>query len=476
MVSSLFGVAAIAMIDKRDSGPPAPQPADCIDRRYTAADGHETVRIGIQSADRLRRESLAAHLDTLPQFTVVGRVARYEDVGALCALERPAIVLLDAGQGVREAVAGCRLTRDRCPDVCVAVTYEQLTRQELTALRVAGADALVPYAHGLAAVIGVLHELAAGASKPYPSNAGLSGRQREILLLLASGHNATEIAGLLGISPGTVESHKRQIYAKLGAASALQAVARAASFGIIDEYDVSSTPTHTQTDPLPAPVAGWLPTVENGRPLLTLAAGGHTETLDRVVVTLIAHRLPVVRNNAPSWIEPMHGLRWHRGRIARVLVDPAPDHWRMATASWRCTVVVRSRQYRTSSLAAFANGGTALLQADHIEAHLVPVLMLLTQGYIVTDSSFAQPLERAASMRFAGRELRKPTLTAREHDILSSIGRSLTVRQTARRLGIAVKTVENNQVHLFRKLGVHNRAEALAAAYSLGLLRPDGLQ
>jgi DNA-binding CsgD family transcriptional regulator len=35
-----------------------------------------------------------------------------------------------------------------------------------------------------------------------------------------------------------------------------------------------------------------------------------------------------------------------------------------------------------------------------------------------------------------------------------------------------VKTVENAQGHLFRKLGVHNRASALATAYALGLLQP----
>jgi DNA-binding CsgD family transcriptional regulator len=72
----------------------------------------------------------------------------------------------------------------------------------------------------------------------------------------------------------------------------------------------------------------------------------------------------------------------------------------------------------------------------------------------------------------AERPLLTPTLTARENDILQSIGRSLTVRQTARLLGIAVKTVENTQGHLFRKLGVHNRTEALTTGYSLGLLEP----
>ncbi|SDL49035.1 DNA-binding response regulator, NarL/FixJ family, contains REC and HTH domains [Lentzea albidocapillata subsp. violacea] len=63
-----------------------------------------------------------------------------------------------------------------------------------------------------------------------------------------------------------------------------------------------------------------------------------------------------------------------------------------------------------------------------------------------------------------------PTLTHREHDILDSIARGESVRQTAHALGIAVKTVESEQRQLFFKLRVHNRSQALSEAQRLGLL------
>lgn len=63
-----------------------------------------------------------------------------------------------------------------------------------------------------------------------------------------------------------------------------------------------------------------------------------------------------------------------------------------------------------------------------------------------------------------------PDLTARELDILRSIARGDTVRQTARLLAIAEKTVESLKARLFLKLGTHNRAGAIRAAYALGLL------
>ena len=93
---------------------------------------------------------------------------------------------------------------------------------------------------------------------------------------------------------------------------------------------------------------------------------------------------------------------------------------------------------------------------------------------IARQRGFGWPSRRSWYTKYVG--VQKPTLTAREYDILKSIGRSLTVRQTARTLGIAVKTVENTQGHLFRKLGVHNRVEALTAAYSLRLLQPGSTQ
>jgi DNA-binding NarL/FixJ family response regulator len=72
-----------------------------------------------------------------------------------------------------------------------------------------------------------------------------------------------------------------------------------------------------------------------------------------------------------------------------------------------------------------------------------------------------------------GRSVSAAELTRREGDILRSIAAGDSVRQTARTLGIAVKTVQSEQRQLFAKLAVHNRLEALTAARSLGLVTHD---
>ena len=75
-----------------------------------------------------------------------------------------------------------------------------------------------------------------------------------------------------------------------------------------------------------------------------------------------------------------------------------------------------------------------------------------------------------ARIQVSGEPRSTLSLTPREREILASIDRGDSVRQTARSLGIAVKTVENLQGRLFRKLGVRNRAQAVAAAHNRGLL------
>jgi len=66
-----------------------------------------------------------------------------------------------------------------------------------------------------------------------------------------------------------------------------------------------------------------------------------------------------------------------------------------------------------------------------------------------------------------------PMLTPREREVLALLGSGHTVKQTARRLGIADKTVESIQRHLFGKLGVHDRVGALAAVYGRSPPRAD---
>lgn len=72
--------------------------------------------------------------------------------------------------------------------------------------------------------------------------------------------------------------------------------------------------------------------------------------------------------------------------------------------------------------------------------------------------------------RAEGRTVFESTLTPRELEVLSLVAEGLSRDQIAVRLSISPTTVGTHIERIFRKLGVHSRAEAVSFAYQHGLL------
>lgn len=64
-------------------------------------------------------------------------------------------------------------------------------------------------------------------------NSDLSGREREVLILLVRGRSNKDIAGLLGIAEATVKCHVGTILSRLGVEDRTQAVVTALQRGIV---------------------------------------------------------------------------------------------------------------------------------------------------------------------------------------------------------------------------------------------------
>ena len=62
-----------------------------------------------------------------------------------------------------------------------------------------------------------------------------------------------------------------------------------------------------------------------------------------------------------------------------------------------------------------------------------------------------------------------PALTSREREVLNLIAQGLDNAQIAARLDLSEKTVRNNITHIFDKLGVENRPQAIVLARDRGL-------
>jgi two-component system, NarL family, nitrate/nitrite response regulator NarL len=426
-----------------------------------------TLRVAVHSPQRLLRDTLAACLAIRPDVTVVGRVAEADGVLALCRLCRPDVVILDAGLRLGEMASRARALLRRFPELNVIVVYREASEADLAAACQAGVSSLVPESHGLAAVLALVRRRKARhAREVKQGQGGLTDREREIVVLTGSGHIVPEIAALLGISPERVENLKRRVFAKLEVSSSAHAVARAASLGMLGR---AATPDQ--------PAVHRRPRQDGEFTVLSVVSGQPCRALGRVVAALLGSSLPFVLSPGPDVAGPApdtHWARWHRGPMVAVLVDPEEREWHLVAELSIPAILVHSKPFDSPELAgALATGASALVAADRIDAHFLSVLRMVSQGYLVVDSMPMRPLIKAAGVRWdedvPGRAS-LPELTSRESDILSSLARGHSIRQTARELGIAPKTVENVQTRLFRKLGVRNRAGALAVADAFGLL------
>jgi DNA-binding NarL/FixJ family response regulator len=418
-----------------------------------------TVRVAVQSSRRLLRDALSACLSIRPDISVVGKVADPEGIRTLCELARPDVVILDAGTRLSEFAVLAGSLLKQFPELNVIVTYRDASEQALAAACRAGVASLVPESHGLAAVLALLRRKPGRHARGEPG--GLTDRELELVVLTGSGHSVSEIAALLGISPLTVENLKRRVYAKLGVNSGAHAVSRAASLGMLDQL-TSPAPRR----PVPASSGDF--------PVLTVVSGEASAALDQVVLILLTNRLPFVLVRKHESMADSHWARWHRGPILAALVDPNLADWGLVEELGVPAILVHSKPLDPPELAeALASGASALVSVDRADDHFLSVLRMVGQGYLVVDSMPMRPLIGAVRARWDAREPGRgdlPELTARESDILRSVAQGYSIRQTARALGIAPKTVENIQTRLFRKLGVRNRSGALAVADAFGLL------
>ncbi len=121
------------------------------------------------------------------------------------------------------------------------------------------------------------------------------------------------------------------------------------------------------------------------------------------------------------------------------------------------------------------------------DSHVLPAIEAGATGYLLKEASRAElvhAVEAAArgqavlsptvATRLLG-QVRRPApapLSQRELEVLELIARGSTNREAAKRLFISETTVKTHLLHVYAKLGVNDRAAAVAAAFSRGYLGP----
>jgi DNA-binding NarL/FixJ family response regulator len=203
------------------------------------------IRVVIADDHSLVRQGLRRYLEMAGDIEIVGEAATGTEVIAEVERVQPDIVLLDVRMPDMNGLEAAAAISSRFPDIGIVMLTAYDDRQLVVDAVKAGARGYVLKAREAEHLTQTVRLVAAGNLVIDPnlvvvladelSSARerdrraetLTGREIEIIQLLAFGHTNRDIAGKLYISPDTVKTHLEHIYQKLGATDRTAAVAEA---------------------------------------------------------------------------------------------------------------------------------------------------------------------------------------------------------------------------------------------------------
>jgi two-component system nitrate/nitrite response regulator NarL len=117
---------------------------------------------------------------------------------------------------------------------------------------------------------------------------------------------------------------------------------------------------------------------------------------------------------------------------------------------------------------AVQGGAAGYFRKEADRQAILDAIAAVARGSTVIDPALQAGVFDQIRMRGTGDD--RPILTAREREVLALMAEGLSGPQIAERLIVAVPTVKTHQARLYEKLGVSERAAAVAEAMRRGLL------
>jgi DNA-binding NarL/FixJ family response regulator len=214
-----------------------------------------TIRVLLADDQTLVREAFAMLVESARDMEVVGQAATGRQAVELARGARADLVVMDIRMPDLDGIEATRLIaadEDLAGVRVLVLTTYDTDENIVDALR-AGASGFLVKDTRPAELLDAIRTVAAGESllspgpttrlierflrsPSAPETGGpecLSGREREVLALVARGLNNTEIADALGLSPLTAKTHVSRIMGKLAARDRAQLVIVAYESGMV---------------------------------------------------------------------------------------------------------------------------------------------------------------------------------------------------------------------------------------------------
>ncbi len=212
----------------------------------------DIVRILVADDHPLTRDGIKAALALDAEFEVVAEARDGQEAVSLAEEVKPDVVLMDVRMPVLGGIRATQTISRTVPNArVVMLTVEETQARVGEAIQAGAAGYLLKDidAHELARAV---HLAAEGSAVSHPnltrqfieeirqltrgeqSVSTLSGREVEVLQMIAYGSTNREVAEALHISPQTVKTYLERIFTKLGVSDRTRAVAVALKHGIVE--------------------------------------------------------------------------------------------------------------------------------------------------------------------------------------------------------------------------------------------------
>ena len=213
--------------------------------RVMVVDDHEIVRVGLKQV-----------LDLSGEFEVVGQAADGEEAVRVAAEVSPDLVLMDVIMPRKDGVEACREIMAAASEVRVVMLTASNAEDAVVESVAAGASGYILKETDMEQLLSALRSAAVGDFRLPPeivrraftairgdgstgdaaAAAGLTDRQREILVQFAHGLTYAQIAEARGIRPVTVRNAIYRIQEKLGLEKVQGLVLWAVRNGLLDNH------------------------------------------------------------------------------------------------------------------------------------------------------------------------------------------------------------------------------------------------
>ena len=215
-----------------------------------------TVRVLITDDHKVVRRGLRGFLELDPELEVVGEASNGEEAVRMSLELSPDVVLMDLLMPVMDGIEATGEIRRWMPEVEVVALTSVLEDAAVTGAIKAGAigyllktteadelcEAIKAAASGQVrlapeAAARLMREVRAPAS-PDALTEPLTGRETDVLKLIARGRANKQIARELFVATSTVKTHVNNLYRKLGVSSRTQAALYAARVGLVPTEEI----------------------------------------------------------------------------------------------------------------------------------------------------------------------------------------------------------------------------------------------